>query len=121
MRIASFLRQEVLTMRTSPNKQPTFRLHEVKTQGRRMHLRAEVEPDLPLPAQDQHLPGTLEHAVDDAGQRLKRLLFRQVLQQADLELLLRSLRAKGTETFRRRGRTGYTFKTVFGTVQVRRS
>jgi hypothetical protein len=48
MRMASFLRQEVLILRTSTNKQPTIRLHEVKTQGRRMHRRAEVELDLPF-------------------------------------------------------------------------
>jgi hypothetical protein len=108
-------------MRTSAKSQPTIRLHEIKTQGRRIQLRAELDLDLPLPAQNEHLPATLERAVDDAGQRLKRLLFQQVLQQADLELLLRHLRGKGAETFRRRGRVAYTFKTVFGTVKVRRS
>ena len=70
MRMASTLRQEVVTMRTSMKNQPTIRLHEVKTEGRRIHLRAELELDLPMPAQDEHLPATLERAVDDAGQRL---------------------------------------------------
>ena len=120
MRMATFLWPEALTMRTSTKNQPTIRLHEVKIQGRRMHLRAEVQLGLPLPAQDEHLPATLERAVEDAGQRLKRLLFQQVLEQADAQLLLRHLGGKGAETFRRRGSTAYTFKTVFGTVRVRR-
>jgi Uncharacterised protein family (UPF0236) len=121
MRMATFLRPEVLTMRTSTKHQPTIRLEEVKIQGRRIHLRGEVELHLPLPAQDERLPATLERAVEDAGQRLKRLLFRQALQQADLQLLLRCLRGKRGEDFRRRGSATYTFKTVFGTVKVRRA
>jgi hypothetical protein len=108
-------------MRTSKKSQPTIKLHEVKTQGRRIQLRAEVELELPLPAQDDRLPATLERAVDDAGQRIKRLLFQQALQQADLQLLLRHLRGKRAEKLRRRGTAAYTFKTVFGTVKVRRS
>jgi hypothetical protein len=107
-------------MRTSTKTQPTIRLHEVKTQGRRIHLRGELELDLPLPAQDERLPAALERAVDDAGQRLKRLLFQQAIEQADLQLLLRRLRGKRAEKFRRRGSAPYTFKTVFGTVKVRR-
>jgi hypothetical protein len=121
MRMASILRQEVITMRTFTKNQPTIRLHEVKAEGRRVHLRAELEVDLPLPAQDERLPATLERAVDDAGQRLKRLLMQQALEQADLQLLLRRLRGKSGAKFRRRGSAPYTFKTVFGTVKVRRS
>src|SRR5262245_36562494 len=121
MRMASSLRQEVLTMRTSQTTQPTLHVHEVKTQGRRIHLRAEMELDLPLPAQDDRLPATLERAVDDAGQRLKRLLFQQALEQADLQLLLRRLRGRAGQDCRRRGVAPYTFKTVFGTVHVRRA
>jgi hypothetical protein len=121
MRMASCLRQEVLTLRIPMKTQPTIRLHEVKTHARRIHLRAEVELDLPLPAQDEHLPATLERAVEDAGQRLKRLLFQKTIEQADLQLVLRRLRGKAAANSRRRGRAPYTFKTVFGTVQVRRS
>lgn len=108
-------------MRTSLKSQPTIHLHEVKAEGHRIHLRAELELDLPLPAQDEHLPSTLERAVDDAGQRLKRLLFQQALEHADLQLLLRHLHGKRAERYRRRGTAPYTFKTVFGTVAVRRT
>src|SRR4051812_4946109 len=120
MRMASTLRQEALTMRTSMKAQPTIRLHEVKTQGRRIHLRAELEVDLPMPAQDERLPAALERTVDDAGQRLERLLFGQALEQADLQLVLRRLRGKRGEKLRRRGSAAYTFETAFGTVHVRR-
>src|SRR5262249_12474878 len=81
-----------LPMRTPMKTQPTIHLHEVKAVGRRIHLRAELAVDLPLPAQDEHLPAALERAVDDAGQRLKRLLFQHALEQADLQLLLRHVR-----------------------------
>ena len=106
-------------MRTSQDH-PTLQIQEVKVEGRRIHLRAEVELDLPLPAQNGQLPGHLEQAVEDVGQRLKRLLFQQALEQADLQLLLRALRGKAAPPFRRRGHVPYTFKTVFGTVKVRR-
>jgi len=108
-------------MRISTKDQPTLRLHEVKTEGRRIHLRAELQLDLPLPAQDEHLPAALERAVEDAGQRLKRLLFQQALEQADSQLLLRLLRGQKGQQFRRRGSAPYTFQTVFGTVRVRRA
>jgi hypothetical protein len=49
------------------------------------------------------------------------LLFQQALQQADLQLLRRRLRGQRGEKFRRRGSAGHTFKTVFGTVHVRRA
>jgi hypothetical protein len=108
-------------MRTSTKRQPTIDLHEVKTQGRRIHLRAELTVELPLPAQDEHLPATLARAVDDAGQRLKRLLFQQALEQADTQLVLRQLRGRNGQRLCRRGSAKATFKTVFGTVHVRRS
>jgi hypothetical protein len=108
-------------MRTSQKNQPTLHLHEVKTEGRRIHLRAELELDLPLPVQDEHLPATLERAVEEAGQRLKRLLYQQALEHADLQLVLRHLRGKKGLQWRRRGTAGLTFKTVFGTVRVRRT
>jgi Uncharacterised protein family (UPF0236) len=108
-------------MRTPKAEQPTIRLQEVKTQGRRIHLRAELELDLPLPAQDERLPATLERAVDTAGQRLQRLLFQQALEQADLQLLLRSLRGRKGQRYRRRGSAPYTFQTFFGTARVRRA
>src|SRR3954464_15421550 len=115
MRMASSLRQEVLTMRTSTKTQPTIRLTELKADGRRVHLRAELELDLPLPAQDERLPATLERAVEDAGQRLKRLLLGQALEHADLQLLLRHTAGQPGDKVRRRGTAPYTFKTVFGT------
>jgi hypothetical protein len=121
MRMASSLHHEVLTMRTSKKHQPIIRLQEVNIQGRRIHLRAELEVDLPLPAQNEHLPAHLERAVEDAGQQLKRLLFRQALEHADLQLLLRRLSGKAGQNWRRRGSAPYTFKTLFGTVEVRRA
>src|SRR5262245_16328852 len=118
MRMTSILGQEVLTMRTSTPHQPMLHRHAVKTEGRRIKLRAERELELPLPAPNEQLPATLEHAVDDTGQRLKRLLFQHAREQADQQLILRHYQGKRAGKFRRRGRATTTFKTVFGTVKV---
>src|SRR5437588_4087469 len=100
--------------------QTTMHVHEVKAHDGRLSLRAELQLDLPWPRQDAHLPRRLERAVEDAGQQLKRQLFRQAVEHADLELLLDRRQGKDAQGVRRRGTAGYTFKTVFGTVGVRR-
>src|SRR5262249_60739516 len=54
------------------------------------------------------------------GQVLKRRLFRQAIEQADAELILATRHGKRGQGIICRGTTPFTFKTVFGTVQVRR-
>jgi Uncharacterised protein family (UPF0236) len=98
--------------------QPTIEVLEVNASARRLHLKLEVEVDLPLPAQDQRLPARLERSVEDAGQALKRRIFALAIEKADLLLLAR--RRKGRQPPRCRGKAPTTFKTIFGTVKVRR-
>jgi hypothetical protein len=98
--------------------QPTIDVLEVNASARRIHLKLEVELDLPLPAQDERLPARLERSVEGAGQALKRRLFALAIEEADLLLLGR--RSKGREPLICRGKAQTTFKTIFGTVRVRR-
>src|SRR5919204_5771750 len=107
-------------MRTVKRPQASVELQEVNTQDGQLLLTAQVRLAVPLPKQDPHRPRRLERAVEDAGQQLKRLLFRQAVEHADLELLLEQRQGKDGQGVRRRGTARYTFKTVFGTVIVRR-
>jgi hypothetical protein len=107
-------------MRTVKRSQATVELQEVKTVDGQVLLSAQLRLAVALPQQDAHLPRRLERAVEDAGQQLKRLLFCQALEHADLELLLDRRHGKDGQGLRRRGTARYTFKTLFGTVTVRR-
>ena len=75
---------------------------------------------MPLPAQDADLPKHLEAGIERGGQVLKRRLFQQAVEQADAELILARRHGKDGRGIICRGTTPYTFKTVFGTVRVRR-
>jgi hypothetical protein len=73
-----------------------------------------------LPEQNERLPETLEQAVERGGQEIKRRLFEQSLEQAELQLLLARRNGAKGQGFQRRGRKSYPFKAVFGTVRMRR-
>src|SRR5918998_2612699 len=93
---------------------------QVKVQGQRLILQAHVCLELTLPAHDADLPKRLEAGIEQGGQVLKRRLFRNAIEQADTELILARRRGKDGQGVLCRGTTPFTFKTVFGTVQVRR-
>lgn len=97
-----------------------WKSREIKVRDGRMLLVGTVEMALDLPAQDADLPGRLETAVEDAGQELKRQLFRAVIERADREAVLAARGGKDDAGIQQRGTAGYTFKSVFGTVRVRR-
>jgi hypothetical protein len=100
--------------------QATVADEHVKIQDDRLILQAQIYLELPMPEQDAELPGRLEAGIECGGQILKRQLFRQAVEQADTELVLARRRGKDGQGITCRGTTPYTFKTVFGTVQVRR-
>src|SRR5436190_20884850 len=102
----------------SSTSQATIEVLEVNASARRIHLKLEVEVDLPLPAQDERLPARLERSVEDAGQAIKRRLFALAIEKADLLLVERH--QDGPTPPRRRGKSPTTFKTIFGTVRLRR-
>jgi hypothetical protein len=101
--------------------QTAMRVEQSEVAEARMKVRATVEVTLPLPEQSGRLPAELEAAVETAGQELKRELYKEVVERADRELVLRVRKGKEGAGIQQRGKAPYTFKTVFGTVQVQRT
>ena len=107
-------------MRAPQGPQATVALDHVKIQGNRLTLGAEMTLELTLPDQDADLPKHLEAAIESGGQVLKRRLFQQAIEQADRQLVLARRQGKQRQGIVCRGTTPFTFKTLFGTVKVRR-
>ena len=107
-------------MRAPQDLQATVTDAQVKIQDQRLLLQAQLCLELPLPGQDADLPKHLEASIERGGQVLKRRLFQQAIERADAELILARRHGKQGQGITCRGTTPFTFKTVFGTVQVRR-
>jgi hypothetical protein len=107
-------------MRAPQELQATVHAEPVKIQEQRLILQAQLTLELPMPQQDADLPKRLEAGIERGGQVLKRLLFQQAIERADTELVLAQRHGKDGRGITCRGTTPFTFKTVFGTVQVRR-
>jgi hypothetical protein len=107
-------------MRAPQELQATITDSQVKVQDGRLILQAQVCLELPLPDQDADLPKHLEAGIERGGQLLKRCLFQNAIERADAELIVAQRHGKDGQGITCRGTTPFTFKTVFGTVQVRR-
>lgn len=107
-------------MRAPLEPQATVIAETVKIQDHRLILQAQLRLELPIPERDAELPARLEAGIERGGQVLKRRLFQQAVEQADAELILARRHGKDGRGITCRGTTPYTFKTVFGTVRVRR-
>jgi hypothetical protein len=107
-------------MRTPQDLHVTVTCEPVKIQGDCLLVKAQVCLELPRPEHDADLPGRLEAGIERGGQVIKRRLFRQVVEHADAELILSHRGGKAGQGIVCRGTTPFTFKTVFGTVKVRR-
>ena len=107
-------------MRTENDSQLTCELNEVKAEDGHLVLTSTVRLELPVPPQDERLPAEVERAVEEAGQEVKRWMYGHVMQRLDAELVLSRRRGKQNQGFACHGRRSMTFKTVFGTVHVRR-
>jgi hypothetical protein len=107
-------------MRAPQELHATVHAEPVKIQEQRLILQAQVALELPMPQQDADLPKLLEAGIERGGQMLKRRLFQQAIERADAELVLAQRHGKDGQGIACRGTTPFTFKTVFGTVQVRR-
>src|SRR6266404_4579085 len=105
-------------MRTNVNGQPMARITEVKIEEGRLRLRGEFAFTCSLPPQDERLPEQLEAAIEAGGQEIKRRLFQESLERAELQLLLARRQGKNGQGFQRRGHKRYWFKAVFGTVPM---
>jgi hypothetical protein len=107
-------------MRTPRDLQATVAVDDVKVQDQRLILQAQVTLELPMPQQDADLPRLLEAGIERGGQMLKRRMFQHAVERADAELILDQRHGKQGRGILCRGTTPFTFKTVFGTVKVRR-
>ena len=107
-------------MRTPQDLHVTVTCEPVKIQDDCLFVHAQVCLELPMPEQDADLPGRLEAGIERGGQVIKRRLFQQVVEHADAALILSHRGGKQGQGIACRGTTPFTFKTVFGTVQVRR-
>jgi hypothetical protein len=107
-------------MRAPQELQATVDAAQVNLHDHRLILQAQITLELPMPAQDAELPKLLEAGIERGGQMLKRRLFQHALEQADAALIVAQRHGKQGQGITCRGTTPFTFKTVFGTVQVRR-
>ena len=110
-------------MRAVDDLQTTIELGPINNRDQVLSLTLSLEMALPMPAQDEHLPGRLEAAVHQAGLELQRRLFRALIEKADSELVLQRRTGKGHAGIQCRGARPYTFKTIFLSARqlVRRS
>jgi hypothetical protein len=107
-------------MHTDNGLGATFQLGEVTASGDQLVLQGTVRLEMHVPPQDERLPYEVEQAVEDAGQRFKRWVFCQLMEQLDAELVLAGRQGKDGQGVVCRGCRPMAFKTVFGTVRVRR-
>jgi hypothetical protein len=62
-------------------------IEQVAVEACRVEMEARVGVKFELPAQNKYLPPEKERAIEAAGQEIKRELFRQAIERADLELV----------------------------------
>jgi hypothetical protein len=105
----------------SEEVQAELRVDRSVVEGGRMVVGGRVEVSFAMPGQGRDLPAALEAAIEAAGQEYKRKLFREVIERADRDVVLERREGRGGKGLQLRGQRQYTFKTVFGTVQVGRS
>jgi hypothetical protein len=110
-----------LAVRTTDDTQATVTLEPVKQHEQAVSVTLHLRVCLPLPPQDERLPQAIEAHVHRAGLEAQRALFRALIEHADRQLVLSRRGGKGGAGIQLRGTRPFTFKTVFGTVTVRRS
>ena len=104
----------------SENVETQFDTQAVEIHNGVLTVKATIEVRYEMPNQDADLPQHLEAHIETAGQQIKRELFRESIQRADLELVLEQRFRKQEGRLYRNGSKVYTFKTIFGTVAVPR-
>lgn len=92
---------------------------EVKVEGNELKFSGQIS--LSVTMAGETTPDAVEQSVEQAGQAIKRVLFRSLMEQADREQVLRSRAGKEGQGIQCRGCRAYTFRTVFGSVEMQRS
>jgi hypothetical protein len=108
-------------VRTTDGLQTTITCSPVNLCDQAFSVALSLEMSLPIPPQDEHLPDQIEAHVHQAGLQLQRRLFQVLIEKADHELVLQPRHGKGGAGIQRRGTRPFTFKTIFGEVEVERS
>jgi hypothetical protein len=108
------------TVRTTDDLQATVTLDPVNQQGSTVSVGLHLQVAFTLPPQDEHLPHAIEAHVHRAGLEAQRALFRALVEHADRQLVLSRRGGKDGQGIPLRGTRPFTFKTVFGTVEVER-
>jgi hypothetical protein len=109
------------TVRTIDEPQVTLSLEPVKLQDQVASVSLALHLTIPLPPQDPSLPGVIEAHVHHAGLEVQRALFRALIEFADRQLVLARRQGKDEAGVQLRGTRPFTFKTLFGSVAVRRT
>jgi len=92
---------------------------EVKVEGNELKLSGQIS--LSVTMAGETTPDAVEQSVEEAGQAVKRVLFRSLMEQANREEVLRNRAGKEGQGIQCRGCRPYTFRTVFGSVEIQRS
>src|ERR1044071_9087136 len=85
-----------------------------------LEINAQVKIKIHLPEQNQQFPDKVEEIVEAAGQELKRAFYQKIIEHADLAIVMSRRTGHDGQGIQRIGKRPYTFKTVFGTVRVKR-
>jgi hypothetical protein len=107
-------------VRETNDLQTTINCSPVHRTDQTLSLELALQMSLPMPHQDEHLPGQIEALVHHAGLEVQRRLFRALIEKADQELVLQRRHGKEGAGIQRRGTRPFTFKTIFGEVTVQR-
>jgi hypothetical protein len=108
-------------VRTTDESQATVDLEPVKQRDRTVSVGLRLQLSFALPPQDEHLPGAIEAHVHRAGLEAQRALFRALIEHADAQRVLAARAGEGGHGIQLRGTRPLHFKTIFGTVAVRRT
>jgi hypothetical protein len=110
-----------LAMRTTDDTQATVELEPVKQHEQTVSVGLHLQLSFDLPPQDEHLPAAIEAHVHHAGLEAQRALFRALIEHADRQLVLAGRDGHDGAGIQLRGTRPFHFKTLFGTVAVRRT
>jgi hypothetical protein len=94
---------------------------EVRVANGKVKVTARITVETAMPEQNERLPHVVEKTTVAVGQEFMREYYRNMMERADLELILRLRSGNSGVGIRLMGKRRYTIKTVFGTVPMKRT